>query len=171
MGRFGQVGIAIGALGAIISLMGLFPQLTGAAPTIGFGIVQVLMILGGQTFLLLGGMIYVKTTFYLGIRSTLAQSIGIRLTLTGILFAPIAGMADILGFGSHPRTATSDYFLGQLQGIGIILWFLIGAFGIIVYAIMGEARLSSEVTETVAVIPLEQALDLPTIPAVPTTQI
>ena len=65
----------------------------------------------------------VKVTFYIGVKSTLLQQIGVRLMLTGLLFAAIAGLADILGFGSHIRDDISDIFFGSLQGIGIIACF------------------------------------------------
>ena len=51
MWRFAQVGIALGALGAMISFMGLFPGVTGAVPTVGIGLVQVSMVLVGYTLL------------------------------------------------------------------------------------------------------------------------
>jgi len=77
MRRFGQVGIAISALGIVIALMGLFPQLTGFPPTPGIGLVQVLMLLTGQSLLMQGAIIYIKTTFYLGIPITLTQSLSL----------------------------------------------------------------------------------------------
>jgi hypothetical protein len=141
MGRFSQVGIAIGMLGMVLALMGMFPQLTGATPTVGIGIVQVLMILVGYALLILGALIYVKTTFYLGISSTLVQSIGLRLAWTGIVFASLAGLADIFGFGSHNRTANSDFYLGELQALGIIMSFFVSSFGVMLYALVGNPRL------------------------------
>ncbi len=144
MGRFGQVGIAIGALGVVLALMGMFPQLTGVAPTENFGITQVIMVLFGQSLLIFGAMIYLKTTFYLGIPSTLAQSIGIRLALTGILFASLGGLADILGFGSHTRTALGDFYLGELQAVGLVFSFFISSMGIGMYAVAGNPHLYDE---------------------------
>jgi uncharacterized membrane protein len=138
MRRFGQVGIAISALGIVIALMGLFPQLTGFSPTPGIGLVQVLMLLAGQSLLMQGAIIYIKATFYLGIPITLTQSIGLRLCYTGILFASLAGLADILGFGSHPRSVVSDLYLGELQALGIILSFGISAVGVLLYALGGR---------------------------------
>ncbi len=138
MRRFGQVGISISALGIVIALMGLFPQLTGFPPTPGIGLVQVLMLLTGQSLLMQGAIIYIKTTFYFGIPITLTQSIGLRLCYTGILFASLAGLADILGFGSHPRSVVSDLYLGELQALGIILSFFVSAFGVLLYALGGR---------------------------------
>ena len=113
MWRFAQVGIALGALGAMICLMGLFPSVTGAEPTVGIGLVQVAMILFGYSLLILGALTYVKYTFYLDVPATLSQQIGTRLALTGLLFAALAGLADILGFGTHIRDGANDIFFGR----------------------------------------------------------
>lgn len=137
MERFAQVGIAIGALGVVITLMGLFPGVTGVEPTVGIGIVQVLMVLVGYALLIFGALIYVKFSFYLGVPSTLTQQIGTRLALTGLLFASLAGLADILGFGSHIRIEGNDIFLGELQAFGVLASFAISSVGVLIYAVAG----------------------------------
>jgi len=142
MSRFGQVGIAFAALGIMVALMGLFPGVTGVEETAGIGVVQVFMLLIGYAFMTFGGLIYVKFTFYLGVKSTLTQQIGIRLMLTGLLFAAIAGLADILGFGSHNRTDISDIFFGELQAIGIIACLTISSFGVLIYTVAGNPQIS-----------------------------
>lgn len=144
MSRFGQVGIAFATLGIMITLMGLFPGLTGVEETIGIGIVQVFMLLVGYALMTFGGLIYVKVTFYSKSQANLAQQIGIRLMLTGLLFAAIAGLADILGFGSHVRSDTSDIFFGGLQGIGIIACLTISSFGVLIYTVSGNPQVSEE---------------------------
>lgn len=157
MERFSQVGIAIGALGIMIALMGLFPGVTGVEPTIGIGIVQVFMLLVGYGLLIIGALMYVKFTFYLGVRTTLTQQIGTRLALTGLLFAALSGLADILGFGTHLRTADSDIFLGELQALGILLNFGISSFGIIIYAVSGTPH-DPNMTQEMHVVQLPDAI-------------
>ena len=137
MWRFAQVGIALGALGAMICFMGLFPGVTGAVPTAGIGLVQVIMVLIGYALLILGALTYLKFTFYLDVPSTLVQQIGIRLALTGILFAALAGLADILGFGTHIRDSSGDLFFGQLQMVGILTSFGISSLGVLIYVLAG----------------------------------
>lgn len=144
MSRFGQVGIALGALGVVIALMGLFPGMTGIEQTPGIGVVQVIMLLVGNAMLIIGAITYVKFTFYFGIRSNLAQQIGIRLSLTGLLFASIAGLSDILGFGSHIRTDTVDILFGWLQSIGIIACLTISSLGVLIYTIAGKPQIHEE---------------------------
>lgn len=140
MPRVAQFGIALGALGIVLTLMGLFPGVTGMEPTRGIGITQISAILIGFLLLILGALIYVKFTFYVFKPANLAQQIGVRLALTGLLFAAMSGYADILGFGSHERTATTDIFLGNLQAIGLIGSFAIASVGVLVYAISGDLR-------------------------------
>lgn len=137
MWRFSQVGIALGALGGMICFMGLFPGVTGAVPTIGIGLVQVVMVLIGYTLLILGALTYLKFTFFLDVPTNLVQNIGTRLALTGILFATLSGMADILGFGTHIRDDASDLYFGQLQMIGILASFGLSSFGVLVYVLAG----------------------------------
>lgn len=137
MARLAQIGITLGALGIVLALMGLFPGVTGLPPTPGIGVVQVMMILSGFALLIFGALIYVKFTFYIAQAATLAQQIGIRLALTGLLFAALSGLADMLGFGSHLRTETTDVFLGQLQALGLVGSFIVSAVGVLVYAVTG----------------------------------
>lgn len=137
MWRFSQVGIALGALGAMICFMGLFPGVTGAAAVAGIGLVQVLMIVAGYGFLVLGALIYLKCIFFLGVPATLSQQIGVRLAITGILFAGMAGLADIVGFGSHIRADASNFFFGQLQMAGILTSFALSSVGVLVYVLAG----------------------------------
>lgn len=137
MWRFAQVGIALGALGGIVCFMGLFPGVTGAVPTVGIGLVQVVMVLVGYTLLTLGALTYLKFTFFLDVPASLVQNIGTRLALTGILFASLAGLADILGFGTHIRDDHNELYFGQLQMIGILASFGLSSFGVLVYVLAG----------------------------------
>ena len=137
MWRFAQVGIALGALGAMICLMGLFPSVTGAEPTVGIGLVQVIMVLFGYSLLILGALTYLKYTFYLDVPATLSQQIGTRLAMTGLLFAALAGLADLLGFGTHISDGAGDIFFGQLQMVGILASFGLSSLGVLVYVLAG----------------------------------
>jgi putative Mn2+ efflux pump MntP len=138
MSRISQVGIALSLLGAMIMLMGLFPGITGVAPTSGVGIVQLFVTLIGFTLLIFGALVYVKFAFYANQRATLAQQIGTRLALTGLVLAGIAAFSDALGFGSHGAQFTEYQFLGPLQATGIIASFLLSCLGVLVYAVGGN---------------------------------
>jgi len=134
----GQFGIVVAALGIVLALMGLFPGVTGIQVAAGVGIVQFVSILSGFTLLDLGALVYVKFSFYVRRAANLAQQIGVRLTLTGLVLAGLTGMADFLGFGSHARTATSDVYFGQLQALALLGSLLIAALGVLIYAVTGS---------------------------------
>jgi hypothetical protein len=138
MVRISQFGIAIGALGTVLTFMGLFPGVTGINPRDGIGIVQIFVVLVGFSLLILGALLYVKYTFYVRQHSTLLQQVGIRLAFTGLILAGLVGMSDTLGFGSHPRTETGDTFFGTLQGAGIVTMFVIASIGVLVYTLAGH---------------------------------
>jgi hypothetical protein len=148
MRRFGQVGIALGALGVVLALMGLYPGLTGVEPTVGIGIVQVFMLLSGYALLLFGAIVYVRFTFYWRAEINLAQQIGLRLVLTGLLFGALAGLSDILGFGSHIRTIDSDIYFGPLQAFGILTSLFMSSFGVLMYTVSGELTPDDDETPT-----------------------
>ena len=139
MEKYGQLSIIIGTLGVVIALIGLFPGIAGLETTAGVGVLQVLVILLGFSVLFTGAYLFAKQTFYPGLPATLAQDVGIRLTLTGLLIAAAGGMADVLGFGSNPSTETSRPVLGNLQAMVFIGGILIASSGVVIFALFGPA--------------------------------
>ncbi|MBW4437026.1 MAG: hypothetical protein KME04_07815 [Pleurocapsa minor GSE-CHR-MK-17-07R] len=132
-----QIGIALGALGVVISFMGLFPGITGISTGTGIGSVQFASVLMGFALLSLGGFVYAKFTLYAGRASTFVQQIGIRLMLTGIVLAAMTGFADVLGFGSHTPTPDSPAYFGTVQAVLVLIFLIMALLGIFVYAISG----------------------------------
>ncbi len=137
MERYTEASITIGVLGVVVTLIGLFPGLVGLEAAPGVGVLQVIVILGGFSLLFLGAYIFVHQAFYKGMKRTLAQDIGIRLTLTGLVIAAAAGLADVLGFGSHPPTPSTRPLLGKLQAAVFVGGFLIASSGVVFYALFG----------------------------------
>ena len=152
MVRIGQIGIALGALGIVLTLMGLFPGVTGLLPTPGIGALQLVTVLVGFGLLIAGALIYAKFTFYLNCRANLSQQIAVRLSLTGLLLASMAGMADVLGFGTNIPSETSDIFFGPWQAMGLIGGFGIASLGVLFYAVTGPvpAKVSDKPDENPA---------------------
>ena len=138
MSRIAQIGIAIGALGMMISFMGLFPGMTGLDSTPGFGIIQTLTVLVGFTLLMLGAIIYIKYAYYATKTATLAQQIGQRLALTGLVLAAMSGLADLLGYGSHGPGFSAIVIFGRLQAAGFVASFFMSAIGVLIYALAGQ---------------------------------
>jgi hypothetical protein len=134
----GQFGIVIAALGAVLTLMGLFPSVTGIQTSAGVGVMQFVSILIGLALLNMGALLYVRHTLYPNRTTNLTQQIGVRLTLTGLVLASLTGLADFLGFGSHARGGGGDVFFGQLQALGLVGSMLISALGVMIYAVTGN---------------------------------
>lgn len=134
-----QIGIALGALGAVLALMGMFPGVTGLDATAGIGMLQIVVILFGFVLLIGGALLYVQGAFYPGVQHNLAQQIAVRLSATGLLFGGIAGLGDLLGFGSHPPGLTDGPFLGYWQAAGLIGGFVIASLGVVLFALLGPS--------------------------------
>ena len=137
MARVAQFGIALGALGLLILVMGVFPGVTGRAPTPNVGLVQLMALLTGWSLIAFGALIYAKFTYFPHKMSNLTQQIGSRLALTGIVFSVICGLADVLGFGSHAGVLAGDVVIGQFQIAGIIGSFVLSSIGVLIYVLGG----------------------------------
>jgi hypothetical protein len=144
MVRVAQLGIAVALFGIVVTMIGLFPTIIGLPPTPGIGVIQILVLINGMILLILGGMLYVKFTFYAYKDLTLAQQVGTRLSFTGLMFAALTALADVLGFGSNLRALGEEVLLGPVQMVGILTSFALAAIGVIVFALAGQPELIEE---------------------------
>jgi len=147
MERASETSITIGVLGVVVTLIGLFPGIVGLDAAPGIGVLQVIVILGGFSLLFLGAYLFVHQAFYRGTKRTLAQDVGIRLTLTGLVIASAAGLADVLGFGSHPPTPQTRPLLGTLQAVVFVGGFLVASSGVACYALFGPRAAPDEMLD------------------------
>lgn len=139
MSKFSQFGLSVAVLGVVIALMGLFPSIIGLEATPGVGVLQILVVLVGMGLLIGGAFIFVQSTFYPHIRHNLAQQIALRLSMTGLVVSIASGLADVLGFGSHPvGLETQRPLLGPYQMAGLIAGFFIASFGVLIFVLMGD---------------------------------
>ncbi|GAB4572207.1 MAG: hypothetical protein Kow0077_10940 [Anaerolineae bacterium] len=134
-----QFGIVLSTLGAVLTLMGLFPGVTGLDATPGIGVLQIVVVLIGFTLLIGGALIYVQGMFYPGKQHNLAQKVAVRLSATGLLFAGITAMGDLLGFGSHPPVVTDGPYLGYWQAVGLLGGFVVASLGVLLFALTGPS--------------------------------
>lgn len=134
MSRLAQLGIFLMVLGGVVLGLGLFPSSIDADATPGIGVVQIIAILGGLVLLVTGAYVVTRGLVHGGDRRrTLLRDIGIRLGLTGMVFAAAVTMADAMGYGSH----SGGPVFGWLQTIGILLGFSIAALGVLIYGMGG----------------------------------
>lgn len=148
MGKVAQIGIIVAVLGGVVSLIGLFPSVTGLEPSPGIGILQILVILAGFSILITGAFMFVQSSYYPRVKHNLAQQIGIRLSMTGLVIATASGLADVLGFGSHPPTPSERPFLGPWQAAGLIGGFIIASIGVIIFTLMGDSAPGDDKRDT-----------------------
>lgn len=140
MEKYGQISITVGTLGVVITLVGLFPGIVGLEAAQGIGVLQVLVILLGFSILFSAAYYFAKQTFYPGQHNTLAQDIGVRLTMTGLLIAAAAGLADVLGFGTHISAEYERPLLGRLQALFFIGGILLASSGVVIFALFGSPQ-------------------------------
>ena len=138
--RYAQISLLIGTLGLVLTTIGLFPTITGAAVQSGIGLLQIMVMLVGLTLLILGALIFVKISFYPFVTTNLAQDIAIRLSLTGLLMTAATGLSDVLGYGSHsPGDESNLPYVGTWQAAGMVIGFMIASLGVLVFALMGPS--------------------------------
>ena len=148
MEKYGQISITIGTLGIVIALIGLFPGIVGLEAAEGIGVLQVLVILLGFSILYFAAYYFAKQTFFPGQPTTLAQNIGVRLTMTGLLIAAAAGLADVLGFGTHISDSYDRPLLGQLQALFFIGGLLLASSGVVIFALFGPPEENQDADNT-----------------------
>jgi cellobiose-specific phosphotransferase system component IIC len=133
MSRLTQLGVFCVVLGGVILFLGLFPFSVGLDVTAGIGATQIVAMLTGLFLLVLGAYVVVYAVIHRGQERTLAHMIGVRLGLTGLVFASAAAFADLMGFGSH--VSGEGAVFGWLQAAGMMTGFLISALGVLIYGI------------------------------------
>lgn len=138
MGKLTQAGVTIAILGAVVAFIGLFPGVIGLEVLPGIGLLQIIIVLIGFGLLFFGAYIFAQNVYYPGVKHNLAQQIGTRLSMTGLVIAVASGLADILGFGSHPpMPPVQRPFLGSWQTAGLIGGFALASFGLILFVLLG----------------------------------
>ena len=121
------------SLGLILCIISLGAELIGIDLTPGFGMVQMFQLLLGITFLTLAAFIYLKKMRPNGTPRSLQADIGVRLAATGLVFAYVAGLSDLIGIGTHVEPSFERPFVGPLQLGGLALGVLSIIIGLLLY--------------------------------------
>ncbi|MBR6088534.1 MAG: hypothetical protein IKP86_01280 [Anaerolineaceae bacterium] len=127
-----QVRIKAGLLGTffgfLLVVLGAKPEFFGMdrSPVIGFA--QTAAFLVGLGIIGYCGY-FTLMCFWPKGYTTITADFGIRLLATGWLIAVFSGMADVLGFGSHPVTGL--VFFGRLQSMGVEIGEMIMGIGLV----------------------------------------
>ncbi|MFT5196140.1 MAG: hypothetical protein ACI9EW_001249 [Cellvibrionaceae bacterium] len=118
--------LTTGILGIFFAGAPLTAGLFGLDITPGFGMIQMIQFLVGVSLLTLSGFIYINHLREDEPRS-LQADIGVRLGATGLIFAFVSGLSDLVGIGTHTAPAFARPFVGpfQLAGLGVSVGLII----------------------------------------------
>jgi hypothetical protein len=130
-------------IGTLVSILSLAAEILGLDITPGFGIVQMVQLLIGLTSLTIAGFLHLQSLRPPDTGRSLQADIGIRLAATGLVFAYVAGLSDLIGIGTHVSPAFDRPFVGPLQLGGIILGVLSIVAGLLLYYTSRGPRKSS----------------------------
>lgn len=130
-------------IGNVLVILSLAAEILGLDLTPGFGIVQMLQLLVGLTLLTLAGFLHMYSLRAPDTPRSLQADIGIRLASTGLVFAYVAGLADLMGIGTHVNPAFERPFVGPLQLGGLIVGIISITAGMILYHTSRGSRQTS----------------------------
>ncbi|MBE7528564.1 MAG: hypothetical protein HND44_22215 [Chloroflexi bacterium] len=108
-------------LGVLLIVLSLGADAVGLDLTPGFGIAQMFQLLVGITCLTLAVFLYVRSLRTEGATQSLQADIGVRLAATGLVFAYVVGLADLIGIGTHVNPRFERPFVGPFQFGGLLL--------------------------------------------------
>lgn len=111
--------------------------------TPGFGMIQMVAFLTGLTFLTIAPFLYLHAVRPKDTPRSLQANIGVRLALTGLVFAYVTGLSDLIGIGTHVNPSFARPYVGPLQLGGLALGLGMIIFGLILYATSRGTRASS----------------------------
>lgn len=130
-------------IGNVLTVVSLAAEILGLDLTPGFGMVQMFQLLLGLSFLTLAGFLHLYSLRPRGAPRSLQADIGIRLAATGLVFAYVSGLADLLGIGTHPHPDYPRPFVGPLQLGGLVLGIVSITAGIMLFYTSRGARETS----------------------------
>ena len=126
------IAAVLSAVGLILSVLSLAADYLGLDLTPGFGMVQMFQLLVGITCLTVAIFLYVSDSRKDAPRS-LQADIGIRLAATGLVFAYVSGLADLIRIGTHIAPNFERPYVGPLQLGGLVLSVIIIFVGALLY--------------------------------------
>ncbi|HRQ37325.1 MAG TPA: hypothetical protein PLD25_05350 [Chloroflexota bacterium] len=120
-------------LGALLVLLSLGADALGLDLTPGFGMAQMFQLLIGSTCLTLAAFLYARSLRSDDAPRSLQADIGVRLAATGLVFAYIVGLADLIGIGTHVNPRFERPFVGPFQFGGLLLAVGMIITGLVLY--------------------------------------
>ncbi len=126
-------------VGLVLIVLSLAAEFFGLNITPGFGMVQMFQLLVGLTALTLALFLFINVRRQEMPRS-LQADIGVRLAATGLVFAYVTGLSDLIRIGTHVQPQFERPYVGPLQLGGLSLAVLTIIIGLALYYTSRGAR-------------------------------
>lgn len=127
-----NVTLILFGIGLIFTALSLGAEFLGLDITPGFGMVQMFQLLLGITALTAALFFHINTLRQESERS-LQADIGVRLAATGLVFAYVTGLSDLIRIGTHVEPQFERPFVGPLQLGGLALAVVVIIIGLALY--------------------------------------
>jgi hypothetical protein len=133
----------LSVLGVLAILGAIVVEFFGLDLTPGFGVLQTLSFLLGVTALTIAAYLAMSAGRPPDAPRSLQADVGIRLSLTGLVFCYVSGFADLINIGTHVEPQFERPYIGSLQLGGLVVGLLILLSGIVLYYTSRGKRSSS----------------------------
>jgi hypothetical protein len=120
-------------IGNVLTIVSLAAEILGLDLTPGFGMIQMFQLLVGITLLTLAGFLHIYRLRDPDTPRSLQADIGVRLAATGLVFAYVSGLSDLLGIGTHVNPRFERPYVGPLQLGGLVLGIVSITVGMLLY--------------------------------------
>jgi len=135
--------LILAVVGIVLSLISLGAEILGLDLTPGFGMVQMFQLLLGLTLLTIAGYLRIHSLRSRDAPRSLQADVGIRLGATGLVFAYVSGLSDLIGIGTHVIPSFGRPFVGPLQLGGLLVGVIMITIGMLLYMTSRGSRQSS----------------------------
>jgi hypothetical protein len=131
-----QMGLTLLLLvfGSLLIWLALGAERLGLNLTPGFGVVQMFQLLVGLSSLTLAAFLYARSLRPGDTPPSLQADIGVRLAATGLVFAYVVGLADLIGIGTHVNPRFERPFVGPFQFGGLLIAVGMIVVGLVLYS-------------------------------------
>jgi len=130
-------------LGVTLIIVAAAVELLGLDLTPGFGVLQTLAFLVGVTALTIAVYLWMNASRPADTPRSLQADIGLRLSLTGLVFCYVAGFADLIRIGTHVQPDFDRPYIGPLQVLGLLFGLLVLVSGMVLFYTSRGKRASS----------------------------
>ncbi len=135
--------LILAVIGIVLSLISLGAEILGLDLTPGFGMVQMFQLLLGLTLLTIAGYLRIHSLRSPDAPRSLQADVGIRLSATGLVFAYVSGLSDLIGIGTHVIPSFGRPFVGPLQLGGLLVGVIMITAGMLLYMTSRGSRQTS----------------------------